>query len=292
MLVISDLHWRTDTPAWRKEENYARDVLRPMLGACLDTGETICVAGDLFHRSANFKDVYDLYTFLMERNEGGMLNDIYVVPGQHDMTYHSTTIEATGFNLLVRSGLVTPLDAAATKIDGVWDVCGMGWGQDLPKGGDILMAHVSVSWGAAVIPGASTANAFAKRATSFKLKFTGDNHQRFCIPDKGLYNAGCFHRMSIDLENQPPAAWRVLDDGDVEEWLVPSPEPLVNLAHKLKKEKGTAIAGKEFAEALSKARAEGGGKVFLTTLKEALATSIGEQQTILAEVIKKCEESE
>jgi len=301
MLVISDLHWRCDTPAWRKEENYARDVLRPMLGACLDRGESICVAGDLFHRSANFADVYDLYTFLLERNEGGMFNDIYVVPGQHDMTYHSSTIEATGFNLLVKSGLVVALGAKAIDVEGL-SVCGMGWGQDMPKEGDILIAHVSVSHGDAVIKGASTASAFRKNGAHFAYVFTGDNHKRFCVSDcglpnlkisgTGLYNAGCFHRMSIDLENQPPAAWHLCDDGDVAEWLIPSPEPLVNLSHKLKKEKGTAIAGKEFAEALSRARAEGGGEVFLTTLKEALATSIGEQQTILAEVVKKCEESE
>ena len=28
MLVISDLHWRCDTPAWRKESDYAKQVLR------------------------------------------------------------------------------------------------------------------------------------------------------------------------------------------------------------------------------------------------------------------------
>jgi hypothetical protein len=289
MLVISDLHWRCDTPAWRKEENYTRDVLRPMLGACLDTGEAICVAGDVFHRAADFPAVYDLYTFLDEQGA-----KLYAVPGQHDMVNHNNVQFATGFNLLVEAGLIIQLDAECTDVESL-NVYGMGWGDDFPLGGgDILIAHASISHGKDVIPGATTAEAFANKTRGFDFKFTGDNHKRFSLPEKGLYNAGCFHRMSIDLENQPPAAWRVrlARNRPVEEWLIPSPKPLVNLAHKLKKEKGTAIAGKEFAEALSKARSEGGGEVFLATLKEALATSIGEQQTILAEVIKKCEESE
>lgn len=67
MLVISDLHWRCDTPAWRKEEDYAKQVLRPQLASLLDTGEPVIVAGDVFHRSADFAATYDLFTFLKGR---------------------------------------------------------------------------------------------------------------------------------------------------------------------------------------------------------------------------------
>lgn len=290
MLVISDLHWRTDCPSWRKESDYSKDVLRPMLGALLDMGEAICVAGDVFHRSANFDDTYDLFTFLKERNAC-----IYATPGQHDMKYHNTDMESTGFNLLVNAGMIIPLGAEQI-IEGK-SVCGMGWGQDMPnvRPAHMLIAHVSVSHGDAVIPGATTATCFRQKASDYRQVFTGDNHKRFALKDGGggdcgLYNAGCFHRMTSDLENQPPAAWHVLRDGKVELYEIPSPEPMIDLSYKMGREKGKKVAGVEFVNALSDARKHGGGDVFMETLKKAASEAQDQVKTLLDEVVQKCEE--
>ena len=204
MLVISDLHWRTDTPAWRKEEDYAAQVLRPQLASLLDTGEPVIVAGDVFHRSADFAATYDLFTFLKER--GAVL---YATRGQHDMTYHNESMVRTGVNLLVAAGLIVPLGNMPVGVEG-HSLYGVGWNEEVPEihmgsymvDFPILIAHVSVSHGDAVIPGATTATAFREKAKAFKLVFTGDNHKRFDLPDGirrgkdsyalegGLYNAG------------------------------------------------------------------------------------------------------
>ena len=293
MLIISDLHWRTDCPSWRKEPDYARDVLRPSLGSLLDTGEPVIVCGDVFHRSADFEATYDLFTFLKER--GAVL---YAVRGQHDMTLHSGKVEETGFNLLVKAGLIVPLGPEEpTYIDGMMPVYGVGWGEEVPTIGTesyvegsslILIAHVSVSHGDAVIPGATTATAFREKAKAFKLVFTGDNHRRFHIP--GLYNAGCFHQMSSDLADQKPIAWHVTGDGEPQPWaIVAAPPPLVDESYMARQSKGKAeAAGAEFVKALAEARQSGGGDVFMAALKGAAAEAAGSVKTLLDGVIKLC----
>ena len=290
MLVISDLHWRCDTPAWRKEEDYARQVLRPQLASLLDTGEPVIVAGDVFHRSADFAATYDLFTFLKER--GAVL---YATRGQHDMTYHNESMVRTGVNLLVAAGLIVPLGAKVTTIEGR-SVCGMGWGEELPDwtGGDFLIAHVSVSHGDAVIPGATTATAFRERNRRFGMIFTGDNHKRFALPDteaSGLYNAGCFHQMSADLIDQPPAAWHVLPNGSVELFQIPFTPPMIDESYALSKDKGKTVAGAEFVKALAEARNQGSADIFMNTLRAAAGEATGETKVLLNECVKKCEES-
>ena len=305
MLIISDLHWRCDTPAWRKEEDYAKQVLRPQLASLLDTGEPLVVCGDVFHRSADFAATYDLFTFLKER--GAVL---YAVRGQHDMLNHNDTQVETGFNLLVEAGLIVPLGAKVTTIEGR-SVCGMGWGEELPDwtGGDFLIAHVSVSHGDAVIPGATTATAFRERNRRFGMIFTGDNHKRFALPDplahsdpymlgsglfyfRGLFNAGCFHQMSADLIDLPPAAWHVLPNGyiEVEPFPIPFTPPMIDESYMLRQKKGKTVAGVEFVKALAEARSHGGGDIFMDTLQAALSEAEGGIKELLGDVVRKCKE--
>ena len=284
MLVISDLHWRCDTPAWRKEEDYAKQVLRPQLASLLDTGEPVIVAGDVFHRAADFAATYDLFTFLKER--GAVL---YATRGQHDMTYHNESLVRTGVNLLVAAGLIVPLDGLPRKIEGFY-VCGMGWGEKIPDcGANILIAHVSVSHGDAVIPGATTATAFRAQAVNYTHIFTGDNHKRFRI--QGLWNAGCFHQMSADLINQPPAAWHYTPDGRVSVWEIPFTPPMIDESYALSKDKGKTVAGAEFVKALAEARNQGSADIFMNTLRAAAGEATGETKVLLDECVKKCEES-
>jgi hypothetical protein len=220
---------------------------------------------------------------------------LYAVRGQHDMTLHSKEVEETGFNLLVKAGLIVPLNVVQAEFDG-FGVCGMGWGEEVPEArfGDILIAHVSVSHGDAVIPGATTATAFREKAKAFKLVFTGDNHKRFSIPEThfgGLYNAGCFHQMSADLINQPPAAWHVLPDGSVELFQIPFTPPMIDESYALSKDKGKTVAGAEFVNALAEARNQGSADIFMNTLKAAASEATGETKALLNECVKICEES-
>jgi len=289
MLIISDLHYRCDTPAWRKESDYAKQVLRPQLASLLDTGEPVIVAGDVFHRSADFAATYDLFTFLKEQ---GVV--LYAVRGQHDMVLHNAEFEQTGFNLLVEAGLIVPLGADPTPIQGK-GVCGIGWGESVPpEGTDILIAHVSVSHGDAVIPGATTATAFRQKAKGFKLVFTGDNHKRFSLPDteaSGLYNAGCFHQMTADLLDQRPIAWHYTPDGRVGAWEIPFTPPMIDESYALSKHKGKTVAGAEFVKALAEARNQGSADIFMNTLRASASEATGETRALLNECVKKCEES-
>ena len=287
MLVVSDLHWRTDTPSWRREADYSRRVLRPQLGALLDTGEAVCVAGDVFHRVADFEATYDLLSFLIERDA-----QLYAVRGQHDMKYHNETLAETGFNLLAQVDRIVPLDAKPIEIDGHW-VSGYGWGRDIPKAvtsNDILVAHVSVSYENAVIRGADSASAFRAKTADFESVFTGDNHKRFQIP--GLYNAGCFHQQTADLAEQKPAAWRVDAYGNVTLWEFPCPEPMADEAYAMRGEKGAHVAGEEFVKALAEAKSKGGADVFLAALRNAVSPmEAGAAKDMLRETIRICEEA-
>jgi hypothetical protein len=288
VLIISDLHWRCDTPAWRREEDYAKQVLRPQLASLLDTGEHVIVCGDVFHRAADFAATYDLFTFLKERRAV-----LYAVRGQHDMLNHNDTQVETGFNLLVEAGLIRVLGPDRTGLE-EYCIRGMGWGEEMPPDGDILIAHVSVSHGDAIIPGATTATAFRQKASAFQLVFTGDNHKRFCIRDvefSGVYNAGCFHQMSSDLVDQPPAAWHVMRNGEVFLFPIPFLPPMIDESYMLGQKKGKhAVAGAEFVKALAEARSHGGGDIFLDTLLAALAEAEGAIKELLGEVVRKCKE--
>ena len=298
MLVISDLHWRCDTPSWRKEPDYAQ-ALRHKLGKLLDMGEAVCVAGDLFHRADDFEAVFDLFTFLKAHN-----TVLYAVPGQHDQVYHNTTLVRTGFNLLVHAGLVIPLSRFPQEIGDSVMVSGMGWGEDIPgRPADILIAHVPVSYTGAPYAGSESAQAFRQKAAKFKYVFTGDNHQRFVLPEPstyqgrfilptgGLFNAGCFHRMTSDLANQPPAAWHVTPEG-VSLFEIPCPPPLVDEAYMHRQSEGKAkVAGTEFVKALAEARQQGGGDVFLEVLKKAVEGMDAGAREMTKELIKICEEA-
>ncbi len=283
MLSISDLHWRTDTPSWRKEKDYAAEVLRPQLEFLLNMGEPIVVAGDVFHRSADFSAAYDLFTFLKERKAV-----LYVTRGQHDMIYHSATMERTGVNFLIHAGALIPLGATPLNLGGR-QVCGMGWGEDIPETpADVLVAHISISHKDAVIKGASTATAFREKAAHFGRVFTGDNHKRFEV--NGLYNAGCFHQMTSDLVDQPPGAWWTVGE-TVTFFEIPTPAPLIDESYMARQEKGEkTVAGVEFIKALADAREHGGADTFLAALKSAMSETEGQVKLFLEEVIDACEE--
>lgn len=282
MLIISDLHWRCDTPSWRKEPNYAA-LLRQKLGVLLDTGEAVVVAGDVFHRADDFEAVFDLFMFLKGR--GAVL---YATRGQHDQVLHNDTLVRTGFNLLVGAGLIVPLWAEETVIE-CRRVYGMGWGEPIPNETEgVLIAHVPVSYRGADYAGAESAISFREKVSLFDHVFTGDNHKRFSV--NGLYNAGCFHRMTADLAEQPPAAWRLLPDGTVELFEIPCPLPLVDQAYMERQAKGkAAAAGAEFVRALAEARQNGGADVFLDALKKAHGESDGAVRELLGGVIAACE---
>ncbi len=284
MLVISDLHWRTDTPAWRKEPYYGV-VLRHKLCEVLAQDEAVVVAGDVFHRADDFAAVFDLFTFLKDKQAC-----LYAVRGQHDMVLHSNTVAETGFNLLVEAGLIIPLGAEPSSIEN-FTVCGMGWDEPIPeRSADILIAHVPVSYAGAAYNGAESAMAFRAKAAKFNLVFTGDNHKRFSTVN-GLYNAGCFHRMTADLEGQVPAAWHVTSKG-VSLFEIPCLPPVIDIAYRDAQSKGSkAVAGVEFVKALSDARQQGGGDVFLAALKKAVEEADGGTRELLKDLVKLCEEA-
>ena len=285
MLGFSDLHWRCDTPAWRKEPDYSA-VLRRKLKAAFDTGESLVFAGDIFHRADDFDAVFDLLTFLLQEGK-----TIYAVRGQHDMDLHNNSLTRTGYNLLWQTGSLIPVTCKGEYVQGQW-VYGMGWEETMPipsMKGSVLLAHVPVSHGSAVYAGASAATAFRAKASAFDIVLTGDNHKRFEVD--GLYNAGCFHRMSADLADQAPAGW-LIKDGEVKLWEIPCPAPDVDIAYRERQDKGTVkAAGMEFVTALAEARATGGGDVFLTALKTAHQnTDNGGAKVLLGEIIQLCEE--
>ena len=285
MFVISDLHWRCDTPSWRKETDYSAQVLRPQLGWLLDQGEVVCVAGDVFHRSADFEAVFDLFTFLKQRHAL-----LYATRGQHDQLYHNDSMVRTGFNLLAHGGVLTVLSKFPQYLNNGLMVSGQGWGEDIPKrAADALIAHVPVSYAGADYKGAELAQVFRAKAAAFKYVFTGDNHRRFQTGND-LYNAGCFHRMTLDLADQPPIAWHVTHDG-VKMAEIPCTTPMVDECYAARQDKGKAkAAGLEFVRALSEARQQGGGGAFLDALRKAETEAEGGIKLLLGGVVKICEE--
>jgi hypothetical protein len=287
MIVISDLHWRVDTPSWRREENYAKDVLRPKMQWIIDSYPTddIVIAGDVFHRPSDMAATFDLMEFLHHNN-----HTLYAVRGQHDMVNHNEAEVHTGFNILALSGLLKPIDNE-THINGHC-VNGVNWGDTVAVSANsrILVAHVCLAQANDNIPNSTPVKSFATEAMEkgYRYVFTGDNHQRFTYGDT-LFNAGCFHRMTQDLRDQSPGFW-LFNDMSAPPTIVEIAcnDVKVNEAYVKGAERQKVVASAKFAEALSSAQRKPGA-TFIDSLKESMAQAEAGVAAILQEIVTNCE---
>ena len=143
-----------------------------------------------------------------------------IVPGQHDMRYHTSDIANTPLGVLCEALNFKLLQSNSDihKINSQWDkpvfIYGAGWGQDIPKitteGFNVLLTHRMVImdkiW--AGQEHYDVAGSLLRRH-KFDLIVSGDNHNSFHYKhqDRWLINCGSLMRTRIDQVSHKPCIW-------------------------------------------------------------------------------------
>lgn len=285
MRIISDLHWRLDTPTYRRDKSYEQTLINKM-NALFEGEDVVVVCGDIFHRPDDFEAAFSLARYLLDKRK-----ILYAIRGQHDMPYHARNAKSSAYGMLELLGLIRKPSELETDLCVFYD---MEWGAKMPtitqgrlQSNHIIVAHVSLTGGGLKLENSPTAEAFSNsaRIQGFTHVFTGDNHKRF---QEGIvYNAGCFHRMSRDLVDQLPAYWELGYDGHVKlTELSCSPVDITVTVGKVEEQK--MVAGAGFAEALT-ATSDVTVDTFLENLRAKLNKMTGLAKDLLSECITICE---
>lgn len=141
------------------------------------------------------------------------MHGMYGVAGQHDLPGHSVNnLPRCSLGVLVAAGVFVLLDGEPVELPCGAEVVGASWGEELPEGGDILVAHRFVYYGRAPWPGcpdSARATHLLKEARQPTI-VTGDNHVPFTHKTKGgrlLVNPGSMMRRRADQISHRPRVY-------------------------------------------------------------------------------------
>lgn len=246
---VSDIHWRTSVPEYRKEKgDFSRVIekkLKSMFNFATKFGKSMSVpifsSGDLFDGARDFGQ-YDSLNLLFHqwsddaKTQSAPKLSFTAVRGQHDMNHHNPKDKVTAFNALIRTGLIREMpERTGGMHDGImYAYYGCGWGEEIPvpkkdncnNTVNILIWHKTLWYKKRVFPGQIEGNIEVESKKLAKLGysivFSGDNHIAFDAEVNGVrfYNIGAFTRNSVDLKDQQPRFCVLYSDGSVESMYV------------------------------------------------------------------------
>ena len=294
-LFVTDLHWRTDTPEYRKEQGAFNVVIAAKLVELFsyadknsphdDASLPIFFSGDMFNSARNFMQMWLLLALLEEWNKNHDRKLVlYSVRGQHDMQNHNSKDNATAFNVLAKydelmviaSG--TSVSLACGKDHKRINIYGCGWGQEYPvpsnpEAQNVMILHKTMWHRESVFPGQTDGNVSVEsiklHELGYDIVFSGDNHKAFDVKLGGVqfHNVGAFTRNSVDLAEQQPRFCVLKSDMSVESVYVGN-EDVFDLVRSTD-DKSHAKSKDEFSEALA------GGYDHGDTFEGAIDKTIG-----------------
>lgn len=175
--------------------------------------EGIIVAGDFF-------DTPTVPYFVTKRVMELIIEyskDFYVIPGQHDLRYHTAGINNTPMGLLQTTGHVLVLTPENSfRFFGGITITGAGWNEEPKTEADILVMHKMVTMDGPLFFGQDdfiTGHQLLHKYKWAKYIITGDNHQRFTAtsPDnRHLINCGSMMRSNKSQIDYEPKV-RIID---------------------------------------------------------------------------------
>ena len=213
LLITGDWHLRFKKPEMRLDEDYFQtqsDKIKQILYiAKANDCKTILQPGDFFDSVETpwFVVQHYMKMFLQEQI------DIWTIPGQHDLRYHTREIENTPLGVLEAS---VAIRIATEAILDNFCLYGSWWGQEIPdietiNTINIIMAHQMIVqkklWQDQI--DFSYAKDLLKKNPNCDLFVTGDNHQSFIEEYQGRYliNCGSLMRANIDQVDHKPVVY-------------------------------------------------------------------------------------
>jgi len=227
--AISDLHISDKQPKYRKDDylsacltkfgwilNYTKDV----------KAKALVMGGDIFDYPTVPRNVVSEILRMISDYSFRIL----VIPGQHDLRYHSKGIDNTPLGNLVASGKMELLSPKyPINISGV-NFVGQGWEEKISCSGDVLVTHQMVTKKGPLWPGQSdyiSAAGLLNQHKDFKCVISGDNHKphSFVSKDKRIQiNGGGVMRSGKDQTFHKPLIWVI----DTDSWKFDSDKIHVN----------------------------------------------------------------
>lgn len=228
--AISDLHNTNKRPKNRKDKSYLEVCYRKLediLKLCEENQiSVLVVAGDFF-------DYPDLPRYVIT----DLLNmikaihiRILVIPGQHDLRYHTKGLANTSLGNLIASGHITLLSPDKPTIVKGIEFIGRGWEEEITISGDVLVTHQMVTRKGPLWPGHEdfiSAPALLHKYKNFHCVISGDNHIPHSFETKVgqkqiQINCGSVMRSKKDQINHKPMVW-LIDTNDWEYQSIPIP---------------------------------------------------------------------
>lgn len=246
MIAVADLHLRKTKPLartdnyWEAQERKFRFILEHAAAS-----PPLVVAGDFFDvpRPGPFMEQW-VITLLREYGVTPI-----VVPGQHDMPFHSLDrLNDSGLGVLAAADAIhLVINNMVDKTGYFSTMWGSAFGQVPPtlgqwyKNNILIWHHMVIPKGNPNWPGqeADTAQDILVKYPQFSLIITGDNHRTFTVgtgdydrpgPKRLLVNPGSMMRMKTDQVTHKPCLFRL--ESDLEEQIFLPIEPnVLDLSH-------------------------------------------------------------
>ncbi len=203
-----DLHATKSTPRYRIDPYWEtwQGKMRWIIKYANEVGARLLIAGDIFDTSRVSPDVINIVLAIFLE-----AYDVpYVVPGQHDLKYHTD---------LDKCPLYTLALAGAVKIIGKFEqFTGAGFGDPIPTDANkFLITHTTITEGDPpfFLQDAISAEKFMKQNKQFEIIISGDYHVPFSVK-KGkqlLINTGTLIRNKKNMHGYHPCIWDIMTGG-------------------------------------------------------------------------------
>jgi DNA repair exonuclease SbcCD nuclease subunit len=216
-ILCSDLHIRSNRPQYRKDDYFktAINKFQQIIIAANENNADIICAGDLIDNvRIGYKVVNNMISALSSLN-----GTMYIVCGQHDMSFHSHDMETSPIQTLLFQDNVKLLNRRKpVKIDNV-NIYGCSW-EDKPLVSEdknsILVIHKSITENEPpfFLKDAIQASQ-AMKEWKYKVTVSGDYHIPFLKRSRGklLVNCGPMLRQNIGETELKPTIWLLDTDG-------------------------------------------------------------------------------
>lgn len=226
-LAVSDIHLSHKPPVARSTEDWYEAMGR-QLAELKQLQEKhnvpIGCAGDILDK---YHQPPELVNWAIKH-----LPEMFAVPGQHDLKYHSLKdLRKSNFWTLVEAGVVHYVRPRKPVSIGEVRFHGFPWGVPLSPlknphdlALDIALVHKyvwKVGCGYEGAPEENRAGKLAYELQGFPLAITGDNHIPFEKSNKVgplIYNCGGFFRRKMDEKQHKPSVGLVYADGTAERY--------------------------------------------------------------------------
>jgi len=211
IVCCADLHLQINRPQFRVDDYFTTECakLKQIVSIANRNQAALIIAGDIFdHVRVGHKVVNTVIRALKNVRKG-----VFVVAGQHDMSYHSQDLISSPLQTILFDNNIHLLSSTPTML-GMYKVYGASFGQEVPVANNsknILVIHKSITDGEPpfFLPDAVSAKTALSQYKNYKFIVSGDYHESFILryKERLLINCGPMMRKNVTQKNFRPSVW-------------------------------------------------------------------------------------